>query len=58
MSDQPTESQDHAALNAEFFDLLEQDRALHAQIAEVAEANPPTSLNDVLRKGPIWTAGV
>jgi len=36
VSDQSSESQDHAALDAEFLDLLEQDRALHAKLADVA----------------------
>ena len=34
------------------------EASVYAQIEEVTKANPPTSLNDVLRKGPIWTAGV
>ena len=36
MSDQSTETHDYDALRAEFTDLLEQDRALHAKLAEVA----------------------
>ncbi len=36
MHDQSSESQDHAALDAEVLDLLEQDRAIHAKLAEVA----------------------
>ena len=34
------------------------EASVYDQIAEVSEANPPTNLNDVLRKGPIWTTGV
>jgi 2-oxoglutarate ferredoxin oxidoreductase subunit beta len=34
------------------------EASVYDQIAEVSEANPPTNLNDVLRKGPIWTVGV
>ena len=37
MSDQSTETtHDYDALQAEFLDLLEQDRALHAELAAVA----------------------
>ena len=38
LSDQSTETHDYDALQAEFLDLLEQDRALHAKLAEVAGA--------------------
>jgi len=34
------------------------EASVHAQIEELTKANPPTNLNDVLRKGPIWTTGV
>ena len=33
------------------------ESAVHEQIAEVAKDTPPTNLNEVLRKGPIWTVG-
>ncbi len=33
------------------------ETAMYEQIAKVAEDAPPTSLNEVLRKGPIWTVG-
>jgi len=31
------------------------DEAVHEQLREVTEANPPGSLNDMLRKGRTWT---
>ena len=31
------------------------DEAVHEQLAQVRDANPPGSLNDMLRKGRTWT---